>query len=190
MSGYDTPGYWEGVYAEPANWPVDPLLPGVVADLPPGRALDVGCGEGQNSRFLADRGWSVLGIDFSPTAIARARDGAPAAARFEVADARTWRPATPFDLVISSYALGSRRGEILPMMASAVSPGGTVYVAEFDASTQDLWPDDELVSVDELVAAFDGFEVQRAEVVRLFHYCDRYGDEWPMAVLVAQRPAR
>ena len=28
-----------------------------VADLPPGRALDLACGEGRNARWLADRGW-------------------------------------------------------------------------------------------------------------------------------------
>jgi hypothetical protein len=64
-----------------------------------------------------------------------------------------------------------------------------VYIAEFDASTQNLWPEEDLVSVDELIEAFDGFEVQQAEVMELFHYCDRHAVEWPIAVLVAQRPA-
>jgi len=68
--GYETPEYWEGVYAgEPWNWAVDALLPEIAAGLPPGAALDIGCGEGQNCRFLAEQGWDVLGIDFSPTAI-------------------------------------------------------------------------------------------------------------------------
>ena len=189
-TGYETPEYWEGVYAAPAEWPVDPLLPQVVADLTPGTALDVGCGEGQNSWYLADQGWSVLGIDFAPTAIARARDGAPAEARFAVADARSWTPEAPFDLVISTYALGSRRHEMLPMMANAVSPGGTAYIAEFDVSTRDLWPDEDLVSVDELVGAFAGFHIERAEVLPLLHYHDDHAEEWPMAILVAQRPVR
>ncbi len=41
--------------------------------LPPGRALDLACGEGRNSIWLAQRGWQVTGIDFSHEAIRKAR---------------------------------------------------------------------------------------------------------------------
>lgn len=187
--GYETPDYWEGVYTgEPWNWAVDALLPEVAAGLTPGNALDIGCGEGQNCRFLAEHGWDVLGIDFSPTAIGRARERAVPGTTFVVADARVWEPDDPFDLVISTYALGSRRDAVLPMAAGAVSPGGTAYVAEFDESTENLWPPEDLVSVDELIDAFEGFDLLRAEVVNLRHQHDRHEKEWPMAVVVARRP--
>ena len=187
--GYETPDYWEGVYAgEPWNWAVDALLPEIAAGLTPGAALDIGCGEGQNCRFLAGRGWDVLGIDFSPTAIGRARERAVPGTTFAVADARVWKPDSQFDLVISTYALGSRRDAILPMAAEAVAPGGIAYVAEFDESTENLWPPEDLVSVDELIAAFEGFDLLRAEVVNLPHQHDRHENEWPMAVVVAGRP--
>jgi SAM-dependent methyltransferase len=42
-------------------------------DLQPGRAIDLGCGEGDNAIFLAQHGFQVTAVDFSPAAIAKAR---------------------------------------------------------------------------------------------------------------------
>ena len=42
----------------------------------PGRALDLGCGTGTHSIYLAQQGWEVVGVDFSPKAIALAREKA------------------------------------------------------------------------------------------------------------------
>ena len=42
----------------------------------PGRALDLGCGTGTSSIYLAQHGWQVTGVDFSPKAIELARDKA------------------------------------------------------------------------------------------------------------------
>jgi SAM-dependent methyltransferase len=44
--------------------------------LPPGAALDIGCGSGTNSVYLARHGWSVTGVDFAGSAIARAKEKA------------------------------------------------------------------------------------------------------------------
>ncbi|WP_280271198.1 class I SAM-dependent methyltransferase, partial [Nocardia wallacei] len=43
-----------------------------VAGLPPGQALDVGCGEGGDARWLAGRGWQVTAVDISRVALERA----------------------------------------------------------------------------------------------------------------------
>lgn len=58
-------------------------------DLPPGRAIDLGCGVGDNAIFLAQHGFEVTAVDFAPAAIARAKAKAGqvgAAVRFVVDD--------------------------------------------------------------------------------------------------------
>ena len=54
--------------AEPNRFVVDEL-----ADLPPGRALDLGAGEGRNSVWLAARGWQVTAVDFSAVGLDKGR---------------------------------------------------------------------------------------------------------------------
>ena len=51
----------------------------LVATLPVGRALDLGCGPGRASIYMARLGWEVDGVDFIPKAIAMAKDAAVAA---------------------------------------------------------------------------------------------------------------
>ena len=52
-------------------WHLEPnrFLPDLVADLAPGRALDLACGEGRNTVWLAQQGWTVTGVDFSAVGI-------------------------------------------------------------------------------------------------------------------------
>jgi cyclopropane fatty-acyl-phospholipid synthase-like methyltransferase len=47
--------------------------------IPPGRAIDLGCGEGSNAIYLSKNGFEVTGLDFSPTGIKRAHANAHAA---------------------------------------------------------------------------------------------------------------
>ncbi|MFP4302609.1 MAG: class I SAM-dependent methyltransferase [Spirochaetaceae bacterium] len=72
-------GYWESSYRTgDVPWdpgPYDRHVPRVLRDhaVAPCNALDIGCGEGKSAVWLARQGFSVLGIDISPTAIETAQ---------------------------------------------------------------------------------------------------------------------
>ncbi|MGK4906862.1 class I SAM-dependent methyltransferase [Streptomyces albus] len=104
-----------------------------ITGLAPGRALDVGCGEGGDALWLARQGWQVTGVDISHVALERA---AAAAAAAGVADRVTWMRADPaetplpagaFDLVSAHFLPLLRRSGDSAMrgLLDAVAPGGT-----------------------------------------------------------------
>jgi 2-polyprenyl-3-methyl-5-hydroxy-6-metoxy-1,4-benzoquinol methylase len=67
---------WDARYAESDRmWSGRPnqRLVEEVSELEPGRALDVGCGEGADAVWLAQRGWRVTALDVSEVALARVR---------------------------------------------------------------------------------------------------------------------
>lgn len=111
-------------------------------DMVPGRALDLGCGEGRNALWLARLGWAATGIDYSPVAIERARLLTAA----EAGDLRgrlTWSvddittvaldPAA-YDLVLISYIHLSpeQRRMIFRRATQAVGTGGSLLIVGHD----------------------------------------------------------
>jgi SAM-dependent methyltransferase len=92
----------------------DPILVSTVMEREQrGRALDVGCGAGVFSVWLAEQGMDVTGIDLFPEAIAMARERADAngaVVAFITADLFTYTPERPFDLVFDSGCLHSLVG--------------------------------------------------------------------------------
>jgi SAM-dependent methyltransferase len=58
--------------------PIARTLQNLVGELPAGKALDLGCGTGDSSIYLAQHGWKVTGVDYVPTAIEKARAKAAA----------------------------------------------------------------------------------------------------------------
>jgi SAM-dependent methyltransferase len=112
-----------------------------LAELPPGRALDLAAGEGRNSVWLAERGWQVTAVDFSGVGLNKGRKLAAARgvdeARIEwiLADLGEYEPDQgSFDLVLVAYLqVGAElRAAVLARAAAALHPGGTLLVVGHD----------------------------------------------------------
>jgi SAM-dependent methyltransferase len=120
------------------------VLVSEVTALPPGRALDVGCGEGGDALWLAGRGWQVTGIDIAETALRRAAtfDSTGRAVWTRVDLTREAPPAGPFDLVSAQYFPLPHQPDHTAVRAllGVVAPGGTLLVAGHDLA--DLKPGD------------------------------------------------
>jgi SAM-dependent methyltransferase len=138
MRASDRESYDELYRSAPALWSGRPNRQLVVeaSELPPGRALDAGSGEGGDALWLAERGWRVTAVDFSTVALERA--AAQAAARgvadrieWVHADLGTWTPPeSGFDLVAAHYlhASWADRAAMFRRLGGAVAPGGTLLV--------------------------------------------------------------
>ncbi|WP_042409402.1 SAM-dependent methyltransferase [Streptacidiphilus carbonis] len=132
--------FWDARYQENHRiWSGNPnaALVKEVAGLTPGRALDLGCGEGADAIWLARQGWQVTATDISQVALGRAAEQGTVAG---VADRIDWQlhdlgasfPTGSFDLVSAQY-LHSRgdtmpRERILRSAAGAVAPGGVLLI--------------------------------------------------------------
>jgi SAM-dependent methyltransferase len=138
MRASDRESYDELYRSAPALWSGRPNRQLVVeaSELPPGRALDAGSGEGGDALWLAERGWRVTAVDFSTVALERA--AAQAASRgvddrveWVHADLGEWTPPEEsFDLVAAHYlhASWTDRPAMFRRLAEAVAPGGTLLV--------------------------------------------------------------
>ncbi|GAA2179536.1 class I SAM-dependent methyltransferase [Brooklawnia cerclae] len=138
--------YWEDRYSGSGPvWSgrVNRVLADIAGALPPGRALDLGCGEGGDVIWLAQHGWTATGLDISPTAIARAAEAAREAgipgnrAQFLATDLSEPGGLGDYDLVTASFLhspVGLPRTEILRRAAGHVAPGGHLLVTSHAAA--------------------------------------------------------
>lgn len=133
---------WDARYAaEELLWSSEPnrFLVEELAALPPGRALDLACGEGRNSIWLALRGFEVTGVDFSGVALEKAARLAKergVTLQLIKADLLEWVPGKEnFDLVVIMYLhlRPADRRRVIRRAAKALAPSGTLFVVGHDS---------------------------------------------------------
>lgn len=120
-----------------------------LAEVEPGRGLDLASGEGRNAIWLAERGWKMTAVDFSGVAIERGRSLSDDV-EFIEADVLTWEPeasgsdlstdrSSGFDLVLIAYLQleAEPLSDIVRKATTWVSPGGELFMVGHDISNLD-----------------------------------------------------
>jgi thioredoxin reductase/SAM-dependent methyltransferase len=166
---------WDHRYQGDQMWSGNPngTLVTEITGLAPGRALDVGAGEGGDALWLAEQGWSVTASDISGRALDRVsaeagRRGLRVECRRADANALDAYETAAFDLVSAQYASIPRTpdGRGVRNIVDAVAPGGTLLIVSHDiepmrapASPPDHsrpFDPDAYVRVDDFEAALSG----------------------------------
>jgi SAM-dependent methyltransferase len=141
MNTTDAKEHWEQHYGERDRvWSgrVNTRLAEVASTLEPGRALDLGCGEGADACWLAGRGWTVVAVDISDTALQRAASAADAQGlgdRIDFAqhDLSNGFPDGTFDLISAQFLhsmIPFDRPRVLKQAAAAIRPGGRLLIVD------------------------------------------------------------
>jgi SAM-dependent methyltransferase len=169
---------WDQRYADTdLVWSATPnqFVAAELADLQPGRAVDLAAGEGRNAIWLARRGWDVTAVDFSQVGLDKARTLAgDTAVTWVCADATTWTAESPYDLALLAYLQLSadQRHSAVRHAFAALRVGGTLFVIAHDSTNLidgTGGPQDPavLLTAEDVLADLGGldFDVIRAERV-------------------------
>jgi SAM-dependent methyltransferase len=117
----------------------NPFVVEELANVPPGRALDLGTGEGRHAVWLATLGWHVTAVDFSVVGLAKGKRraaGLGVDVAWLAADLVEYQPLPLFDLVLVSFVhfAPPARSHFLARAAGGLVPGGSVIVVGYDRS--------------------------------------------------------
>lgn len=150
----------------------DGTLVELAGGLPPGRALDLGAGEGRNSLWLASLGWRVTAVDLSDVALTRLAASAAEhdlEVTTEVADMNEFLGRDgQFDLVVLAnvHPDPDERTELLARAAAALAPGGHLFIVghHIDSLGKAGPPRPERLYTEDILAeAFPDLELLRLE---------------------------
>ena len=141
MNTADAKQHWEEHYSDRDRvWSgrVNARLAEVASALEPGSALDLGCGEGADAVWLAERGWHVVAVDISDTALQRAGTAADARGvsdriAFVQRDLSDGFPDGTFDLISAQFLhsmIPFDRPRVLRQAAAAVRSGGLLLIVD------------------------------------------------------------
>ena len=133
----ETQAFWDDLYRgrdRSRHGEPHPYLPEALASVTPGRALELGCGDGVSAVWLASRGWTVTAVDISGVALeaaaARAdRAGVSSRITWQHADLGRWRTPETFDLVAAFFLhtpLELNGAEVLAHAAAQTRTGGSL----------------------------------------------------------------
>lgn len=161
---------WDRRYTEqprPFGAVANATLVAELVTLPPGRAVDLACGDGRHAAWLAARGWRVEAVDFSTVAIAeaeRAWSTVGDAVDWQVGDALTWEPDERVDLVLVAYLQTEQLPLALERARTWLRPAGRiVYLGHardnLAYGVGGPRSPEVLPTVASLAAALDGMEV-------------------------------
>ncbi|MFB9908990.1 class I SAM-dependent methyltransferase [Allokutzneria oryzae] len=184
MNATEADTFWDGVYAtRPAASAPRPnaRLTEIVTGLPPGDALDLGCGDGGDALWLVGQGWNVTAADISAVAVERLAALAGShglgdrvtAVRHDLGGAF---PQGEFDLICAHYLhtpFDLDRAAVLRSAAHALRPGGRLLVVDHGSAAPWSWnqdPDARYPSPREVAADIDldpaTWTVERADTPR------------------------
>jgi SAM-dependent methyltransferase len=126
---------WAQTYDQPGNGlfaPEEEVVHGILAELPPGIAVDAACGTGRHSGWLAGRGHRVIGVDSSPDMLARARKSVPDGDFREGPLEKLPVPDGHADVLVCALALShvADLGPVFAEFARVLRPGGHLVVSD------------------------------------------------------------
>jgi SAM-dependent methyltransferase len=158
--------YYHKLYFDRDEQEADAFLDRLVGRLSPkpgSKMLDVACGKGRHSRFLASRGFDVTGIDISPESIAYAQQYESNDLHFAVHDMRLPSWVNYFDYAFNFFTsfgyFATRRehDDALRTMALSIVAGGTLVIDYLNVH----WVEDRLVHQEEKLIGDTRYDIHR-----------------------------
>jgi SAM-dependent methyltransferase len=187
---------WDALYAkQKAGFDHSVFLAHMAASRTPGRALDIGSGEGRNALLLASQGWDVTGFDISPVAIKLAHEAARqhgVKLTLSVADVDTFDYGVgQWDLVAGMYMHDMITRNARKIVAS-LKPGGMLVIEGFhkDFNQRGVGGETYGYATNELLQTFNQLRIVYYEETQARPYWLPKAPEAPIVRLAALREAQ